>query len=201
MIRAIIFDIGGVLIRTEDRSRRAALEKRLGLQPGEADTIVFNSTMGQKAQQGAITTAELWRWVQAHLHLDEPGLQQFQQEFWGGDRMDPTLLALIRTLHARYQIAIISNAADNLHETIAQLDPTGDLFDLVVGSAYEKVMKPDPLIFERTLARLGCQPAETVFVDDFAHNIRGAQAVGMHAIHFTPQTDLVAELAQLGVSL
>lgn len=199
MIRALIFDIGGVLLRTEDRSRRAALEARLGLAPGAADTLVFNSPVGQKAQQGAITTAELWAWVQAQLQLDEEGLQLFQREFWGGDRIDQRLLALIRALHPRYQTAIISNATDSLTATVAQLDPTGDLFDLVVGSAYEKVMKPDPLIFERTLARLGCQAAEAVFIDDFAHNIRGAQAVGMHTIHFTPQTDLVAELAQLGV--
>jgi epoxide hydrolase-like predicted phosphatase len=201
MIRALIFDIGGVLIRTEDRSQRAALEERLGLQPGAADMIVFNSVMGQKAQQGGISTAELWAWVQSHLQLDDAGLRQFQREFWGGDRIDQTLLSLIRTLRTRYQTAIISNATDNLSEVVAQLDPAGDLFDLVVGSAYEKVMKPNPLIFERTLTGLGRKPAEAVFIDDFIHNVRGAQAIGLHTVHFTPGIDLTVELARLGVVL
>ena len=108
---------------------------------------------------------------------------------------------MIRQLRTRYQTAIISNATDNLRQTLTINYPMADAFDLIVGSAYEKVMKPDPRIFERTLARLGRQPDESVFIDDFAHNIVGARAVGMQAIHFTPPIDLVAELAKLGVLL
>lgn len=201
MIRAIIFDVGGVLLRTEDRTSRANLEARLGLALGEADAIVFNSPVGQQAQRGEITTTALWCWVQQELHLNDAELQRFQVEFWGGDRIDQDLIALIRTLRPRYQTAIISNATDNLTEVVARLDPEGSAFDLVVGSAYEKVMKPDPRIFERTLARLGRQPVETIFIDDFAHNIVGAQAVGMHGILFTPSINLPAALAQYGVVL
>ena len=199
MIRAVIFDVGGVLLRTEDRSSRANLEARLGLAPGEADTIVFNSPVGQQAQRGEISTAALWQWVQQELQLDDAELRRFQSEFWGGDRVDHELITFIRTLRPRYQTAIISNATDNLTEVVARLDPDGNAFDLVVGSAYEKVMKPDPRIFERTLARLGRQPDEAIFIDDFAHNIVGAQAVGMHGLHFLPGIDLPAALAQWGV--
>jgi HAD superfamily hydrolase (TIGR01509 family) len=74
-----------------------------------------------------------------------------------------------------------------------------DAFDLIVGSAYERVMKPDPAIFLRTLERLGRAPHEAVFIDDFAHNIEGARGVGMAAIHYTPGMDLAAALASLGV--
>ena len=70
MIKAIIFDIGGVLLRTEDRSPRQQLEKRLGLAAGEAEFLVFNSEMGQMAQNGAITDGELWTWVGEHLNLN-----------------------------------------------------------------------------------------------------------------------------------
>jgi FMN phosphatase YigB (HAD superfamily) len=48
---------------------------------------------------------------------------------------------------------------------------------------------------------LGREPAEAVFIDDFAHNIEGARAVGMAAIHYQPGIDLVAELAALGVTI
>jgi HAD superfamily hydrolase (TIGR01509 family) len=88
---------------------------------------------------------------------------------------------------------------DDLLEMITHHYPLADAFDLIVGSAYQRVMKPAPEIFLWTLAQLGREPHEAVFIDDFAHNIEGARAVGMAAIHFRPGTDLVAELAALGV--
>ncbi len=138
MIKAVIFDIGGVIIRTEDRTPRAQLEARLGLAPGESDQLVFNSEMGQQAQRGAISTAELWAWLQQQLGLSTEGLGDFRTAFWGGDRIDRTLVKYIRTLRPHYQTAIISNATDDLHEQVARIDPDGDSFGLVVGSAYER---------------------------------------------------------------
>lgn len=199
MIRVLIFDVGGVLIRTEDRSKRAALERWLGLSPGQADEIVFNSGMGQAAQRGEVTSAALWAWVGQELSLDAEGLFHFRQEFWGGDRVNTELVALIRSLHSRYQTAIISNYMDDLRRSLAEEYPIIDAFDLVVISAEEKVMKPDPLIFQRTMERLGRQPEECIFVDDFAHNVEGARAVGMRAIHYTPSTDIEQELVEFGV--
>jgi glucose-1-phosphatase len=201
MIKALIFDIGGVIIRTEDPRPRAALEQQLGLAPGEAEYLVYNSEQGLQAQLGAIRSADHWAGIGKRFGLTAAGLADFRNAFWGGDRVDHDLLALIRTLHARYQTAIISNAMDDLKEaTIPRLDPQGDLFDLVVGSAYERVMKPDPAIYERTLARLGRQPAEAVFIDDNAANISGAVAVGLHAIHFRPGLDLRTALAAYGIT-
>ena len=200
-ISAVIFDVGGVLIRTMDRSVRQGLEKRLGLSPGEADQLVFGGDMGTAAQLGKVSADRLWDWVGNQLQLDEAGLHRFRHEFFGGDALDTALVELIRALHANYQTAIISNAMDDLNYVITDLYPMADAFDLIVGSAYEGVMKPDAEIFERTLARLGRRPAEAIFIDDFAHNIEGARVVGMNAIHYTPNTDVKAELAKYGVSV
>jgi epoxide hydrolase-like predicted phosphatase len=200
MISAVIFDVGGVLVRTEDHSRRRTIEQRLGLQSGEAEELVFNGEMGVSAQLGQITTGQLWAWLKNHLQLDDAGLIEFRREFYGGDRLDTGLVDHIRSLRSRYQTAIISNASDNLLDTLTKTYPIVDAFDLIVGSAYEGVMKPDAVIFERTLKRLGRRPDETVFIDDFSHNVEGARAVGMHAIHFKSGTDLVMALQKLGVT-
>ena len=200
MISAVIFDVGGVLVRTEDAGRRRMIEQRLGLQAGEAEELVFNQEMGRAAQLGQITTEQLWNWLKNHLQLDDAGLIEFRREFYGGDRLDTALVDYIRSLRPGYQTAIISNASDNLLDTLTSTYPIVDAFDLVVGSAYEGVMKPDAIIFERTLDRLGRQPGETVFIDDFSHNVEGARAVGMNAIHYRPGTDLMMVLASLGVS-
>ena len=108
-------------------------------------------------------------------------------------------MELIASLRNRFQLAIISNAMDNLPETIARFDPDDELFEVIVGSAAEKIMKPDPRIFKIALDRLHVLPNEAVFIDDFAHNIKGAQEVGLQTIHFQPSIDLQKELALLGV--
>ncbi|MCL4870995.1 MAG: HAD family phosphatase [Anaerolineae bacterium] len=196
MIKAVIFDVGGVLVRTMDRRGRNALEGRLGLRPGESEQLVFSSEMGQKAQRGEISTAQLWQWLGEHLRLDAAATQDFQRLFWSGDEMDEQLIEWIRGLRPRYQTAIISNAFDNLTHTLTHIYPMADAFDLIVGSAYEKVMKPNPIIFQRTLERLGRLPEETIFIDDFQNNIVGAQAVGMVGIHYQPGMDIPDTLAE-----
>ncbi|MEX1018302.1 MAG: HAD family phosphatase [Litorilinea sp.] len=201
MIRAVIFDVGGVLIRTEDRAPRRALERHLGLAPGEAEELVFGEPMGTRAQLGEIPAATLWGWVQRKLALDADGLAAFYEQFYGGDRLDQDLVDLIRHLRPRYQTAIISNAMDDLRDVVTTLYPMADAFDLVVGSAYEGMMKPDARIFERTLSRLDVAPHEAVFVDDMLPNIEAARAFGMVGIHYQPGLDVGAELRLLGVQL
>ena len=201
MIKAVIFDVGGVLIRTADHSHRRDWEKRLGLAEWGSEEIVFNSEMGQKAQRGEIETAELWQWIGRHLSLDIAALEAFQTDFWAGDVLDTELVAFIRQLRRQYQTAIISNATNSLRQMLTTKYPIVDAFDLIVVSGEEKMMKPDPAIYELTLERLGRRPDEAVFVDDFAHNIAAAQQVGLATIHFHPDTNVPDVLARLGVTV
>ena len=198
-IKAVIFDVGGVLVRTEDPGPRRTLEIRYGLAPGQAENLVFNSALGQAAQRGEITTRALWAGVAAQLRLDQAQAAALEREFFAGDRMDRALVDFIRRLRPRFRTGIISNALDNLTHVITDLYPMADAFDVVVGSAYEKVMKPNPAIYAAALDRLGITGPEAVFVDDFAHNIAGAEALGIRGIHYVPGMDLPAQLAQFGV--
>lgn len=199
MIQAIIFDIGGVLLRTHDQTYRRTWEAKLGLQPGDAERIVLNSEMGKKAQLGQITTDEKWEWIGGYFGLSPLEWEQFRHDFWAGDLLDHQLVDLIRQLHTVYQTAVLSNYSDILYDQLVNEFGLGDDFDTFVISCEVGVMKPDRRIYEIVLEQLGRQPHEAVFIDDFAHNISGAQALGMHGIHFQPGIDLVAALAELGV--
>ncbi|MCP5094988.1 MAG: HAD family phosphatase [Chloroflexi bacterium] len=201
MIQAILFDVGGVLLRTEDHTYRRTWEKKLGLKPWESETIVFNSEMGTKAQQGKISDDELWLWVGNHIGLTDDQLKTFRHDFWAGDVLDNALVDLIRGLHGRYQTAIISNYNDSLRPIVTHKFKIADAFDEIIISCEEGIMKPDPQIYQTALSRLGRKPEETVFIDDFAHNVEAAQALGMHAIHFTPQLNFAASLTDLGIAL
>jgi glucose-1-phosphatase len=196
-IRALIFDVGGVLVRTVDQRGRREWEIRLGLEPGDAERFVLNSKMGKKAQRGEISDEELWAWVGDYLSLGK-NLPNFRRDFWRGDEVNQPLVSLIRGLSPKYRMAILSNATDALHTTLTNYGLTQD-FDLVVGSAYEGVMKPEPAIFLRTLERLECQPSESVFIDDMLENVEAARSLGLNAIHFVPELDVAAALGNHGV--
>ena len=198
MIKATIFDVGGVLVRTTDHSYRRRWEQELGLAEGESEEIVFNSDMGLRAQRGEITDTELWSWVRQRLNLGDQ-LEDFRSGFWAGDILDQGLVSFIRSLRPSYQTAIISNATDGLGETLTHKYQIADAFDLIIGSAEVKIMKPEHAIYKLALQRLNLQPVETVFIDDFAHNIVAAKQLGMETIHFKPDVDVPAELARLGV--
>jgi HAD superfamily hydrolase (TIGR01509 family) len=197
-MKALFFDVGGVLLRTEDHTGRRLWEEKLGLAAGGAEFAVFNSEMGRKAQLGGITTEELWAWIGREYHLSPGELTQFRHDFWRGDRVDQELVRLIRRLHGRYPLGIISNYADCLRAELTDDMGIADAFDAIIISAEVGVTKPDAEIFQRALAALDVPADQSVFIDDFAHNIAGAQAVGMHGIHFQLPIDLEAELRKLG---
>lgn len=77
--------------------------------------------------------------------------------------------------------------------------PFLNLFRDIVVSGDEKLVKPDPAIYELCLKRNKLQAAESLFIDDSLKNVKGAEAVGMKAHHFTTPENLKAELKRLGV--
>lgn len=199
VIKAVVFDVGGVLIRTPDRSSRLAWEQRLGLDEWESEEIVFGGEMGTKAQVGEVSDEALWRWVGRRLELNSAQLDDFRRDFWRGDVLDLDLVDYIRRLRPRYRTAIISNATDALRGRLTNEYPIDDAFDLIVVSAEEHTMKPEREIYLRALARLGRPAGEVIFVDDSPANVTAAQELGMESLLFHPTIDLVRELAQFGV--
>ncbi len=193
-IRAVIWDIGGVLVRTEDWEPRRRLAESLGLTREALEYLVFGSEMGQKAQRGAIRTQELLEFVCREVHYPVEETGRFEEAFFAGDLLDQELVGYIRSLRSRYHTGIISNAWDDVRAMIEQRWKMADAFDQIMISAEQKLVKPDQRIFHLALEKLEAAPEEAVFIDDFAHNIAGAQAVGMHAIQFYSSEQIRADL-------
>jgi glucose-1-phosphatase len=196
-IKAVIFDLGGVLVRTEDQSPRHALAERLGISRGQMYYLVFDSPSAQQASRGELTVSQHWEAVRQALGLPEAEIDRLSQEFWIGDRLDADLVAYIRSLRPRYQTALLSNAWDDLRGYLNGRWGIADAFNELVISAEVGVTKPDPRIYHLVLERLGVQPGEAVFVDDFKENIDAARALGIHAVHFQSCQQALAELASL----
>jgi HAD superfamily hydrolase (TIGR01509 family) len=59
-------------------------------------------------------------------------------------------------------------------------------------------MKPDAQIFHEATRRFGLAPSELLFIDDVAHNVEAARALGWRALQFTSATDCAAALGAVG---
>lgn len=182
-VRAVIFDVGGVILRTEDQGPREKWEKRFGLERRGLARAVFESEASARASIGEATVEEIWTSVGSRFHLSEAELAELRRDFWAGDRVDQELVAFLRSLHPRYKTALLTNAWPDARLGLQQRNLT-EIVDDVVISAEEGVVKPDPRIYRIAAERLGVRPEEAVFIDDVAENVEGARAVGMHVIQF-----------------
>lgn len=197
MRRAVIFDFGGVLMKTLDHTGRHLWDDRLGLSRGSVEKIVHGGESWRKAQRGEITPAEYWADVAAQLALDNGSIQQLAADFFSGDRLDAALIDYIHELRGLgHQVALLSNDSLELVAKLRRLAIAG-LFDPLVISAQIGVMKPDARAYEAVLAAFNRPAAETIFVDDMVVNVEAAAALGIHAVQYVQDMDLRAVLAPL----
>jgi glucose-1-phosphatase len=198
-IRAVIFDMGGVILRTEDLSSRTALAKKFGLTRRELEAIIFQSPESIQAEMGEFTRKEHWLNMARLLKFPPEELEEFQRAYWEGDREDEELVAYIRSLRGKYKIGMLSNAWKGALDQVARDHHFISAFDAVIFSADVHLRKPDPRIYHLMIARLGVKANEAVFVDDFKDNIEGAKAVGLRTVHFKWREDAIRQLKEMGV--
>ena len=195
-IRAVFFDLGGVILRTEYQAPRQQLAERLGMEYDDLDRLVFNSDSGIQASLGAITSQQHWEAVLKRLKRPTDELQSIRDAFFAGDILDRQLLDFLRSLRGTHKTGLISNAWSDLRDYLVR-EKIDDAFEHIIISAEVGVAKPEPKIFQNALEQAGVKPKEAVFVDDFYVNIEGCEKVGMKGIHFRDTPSALAQLKLL----
>jgi len=196
MIQTVIFDLGGVLVRTEDRKPRQLLAEKFGMTYEEMDSLVYGSPTSKEAGEGKISAEQHKEAVLKTLGLPPDSFESFGDEFWGGDRLDKKLVEFITGLRGEYSTALLSNAWDDLRPLLVNLWKIDGIFDHIFISAEVKLAKPDPRIYQHVINELQQDPSEMIFVDDFIENVIAAKAEGLHAIHFRYRDQALNELAE-----
>jgi epoxide hydrolase-like predicted phosphatase len=187
---AVIFDWGGVLMRTHDHARRHAWDVRLGLPPGSVERVVHGSEAWLCAQRGEITDEAYWQAVANELGVGAEALTRLQADFYADDHLDDDLIAFIRELRSNgVKVGLLSNNSAALLDELAALG-VADAFASCVISAVTGVMKPDPAAYHAILDALGVSPERALFIDDTLANVEGARAVGMVAVLYRPDVSL-----------
>ena len=195
-IRAVIFDVGGVFIRTERRAARRKWEARLGLPEMGLSRAIFGSEISARLAIGQATEPEVWHYVATQFGLSEEQVRELEHDYWSDDWLDAELVQFVRDLRRRVKIGILSNAWPEARETLTVKFKLADKVDVMILSAEVGCAKPDPRIYQITVEQLGVRFDEAVFVDDMARNVAAAQALGMRGIQFQSTAQTIAEIKQ-----
>lgn len=196
----VVFDIGNVLIRWWPE-RAVAPEF-----PDPAAGLAYLYAVGffdwNLAQDGGRSFAEGF----AALESAHPGRAQplalYPQRF--ADTIREPIAGtwqLLDQMKARgHRLFAITNFATETWPTALHLHPRlGQVFEDIVISAHEHLLKPQPEIYRLLLTRNGLNAADCLFIDDSLPNVEGARAIGMAAHHFTSPEGLHHDLTARGL--
>jgi HAD superfamily hydrolase (TIGR01509 family) len=198
-IRAIYFDLGGVILRTEDKGPRTTLAASFGITYEAIEKIVHGGGpqgSAARASIGLLTEEQHWLNVVQALNLPESEVTRVENAYFAGDRLDWALINFIRSLRPSIQVGLISNAWSGLRTWMME-QKFDDAFNHLTISAEVGMGKPDERIYLYALEQFNIRPEEAIFVDDMPANIEAANVLGMHGIHFKTTEQTIAELKKL----
>jgi 2-haloacid dehalogenase len=193
-----VFDLGGVVLRWDPR---AAYADAAG--PDEIERFMtevgwpaWNSSLdaGRPLAEAEIDLASRFpHWAHLAPVYRENNLRAISGEVEG----TPALLAELHAAGVRL-LALTNWSAETFGPTRARFAVL-DIFEGIVVSGAEGVMKPDPAIFELLCERYGVTAEEATFIDDSATNVDSACRFGLHGIVFRDAAQLRTELVELGL--
>lgn len=201
MIDTIVFDMGQVLIHWKPE----LLIAYLGLTKEEARillTELFQSVEWVQLDRGTITGEQaaerVCRRLPEKLH---PAVHTIVSGWWQRPLVPMEGMAeLVRELKGNgYRIFLLSNASVDLRKYFHRI-PGSECFDGLLVSGEEKLIKPQPEIFETLYRRFGLNPGDCFFVDDSPANVEAAQCTGMAGTVFRGDVNrLRRELQTAGI--
>ena len=199
-IRAIIFDIGRVLVRLDIAGAMGALAGTISLTPQETWAAIEHDPRWRDWQEGRMSPRDWQLHICRRLGVNLT-FEQFS-DIWNRV-LDPTPLvdsAFLESLSKRYCLAVLSNT-DPIH--VAELEKRFDFFRFFKHRIYSCVVgasKPSPLIFRAALQACKTTVDNAIYIDDIPVYVEAARQLGMRGIVFQSPDQLNADLEQFGAT-
>src|SRR5260221_5725602 len=191
-IRAVAFDIGGVLEITPDTGMTAKWEQVLRVKQGKRDTRMWS--VWRDGYLGKCSEEQVQQSLKEIIGMDQAQVNAFLHDLWEEylGELNAPLASYFSSLRPRYQTAIISNSFVGARAREQERYHFDKMTDLIIYSHEVGIAKPDRRIYELTCARLVVQPAEMICLDDHERPIAAARELGIHAILFRKTTQAIA---------
>ncbi len=184
MIKAILFDMDGVLIDARDWHYEAlnrALELFGFTISRESHLSTFDGLPTRRKLE--ILSSSINLPVGLHQFLNN--LKQLYTLEISYQRCKPTFnhqYALSRLKNDGYKIAVCSNSVRQSIETMMSLSKLSDYLDLILSNQDVDIGKPNPMIYQMAMKTLGVKPDECLILEDNEHGIQAALASGGHLL-------------------
>ena len=193
MIKAVIFDMDGVLIEAKDWHYEA-LNKSLnlfGYNISRFDHLTKFDGLPTKDKLNILTT-EYNLPVELHSFINEMK-QHYTMEIVH-TKCKPLFIheyALSKLKYEGYRLAVASNSVKNTVVTMMEKASLTQYLDFLISNEYVKKGKPDPEMYIKTIELLGLKPEECVVVEDNENGIRAAKGAGAHVLAVNEVTDVI----------
>lgn len=199
MIKAIIFDLGGVVFRDGTKYAIQEMKKRFKF----SEKLGFELLMGQESQdfrKSLLTSKEFWKYVQSKIP-EQIKASEIRSIWYANYIAFPGILELFKELKSKFKLGIISG---NIKERIKYLDKKYDFrkyFDVEIYSFDMRITKPDKLMWKKSLELLHLNAEECIYVDDNPESIDTANSLGFKTILFKDVPQMKKELTDLTKSI
>ena len=195
--RALLVDWGGVLTSDVFAGFKIFCEQE-GIDPMRVRDLFAADPRGREAlvelEIGEIDERQFEVRLAALLELDEERVPGLVDRVFGSIVAEEAIFEALRIARAKgIRTGLLSNSW-GIERYPHDLLP--ELFDAVVISGQEGVRKPDLVIYEVAIERLGVPASEIVFVDDLPGNLKPARELGMTTVHHTSAADTLDQLEQ-----
>jgi putative hydrolase of the HAD superfamily len=200
MIKAIAFDLGGVLFTEGKSVAYEKMKEDLGYDI-EKIKYILTSSMSVDLRKGLIIDEDFWSW--ANRQLPEGYDTELIKKYWyDGYLLDDDVYRLAQKLKGKYKLLIFSGNIKSRIEYLENRYHFRNLFDIKVYSYDYHYNKPQKEFLEVMIKQAGVKPEEIVYIDDSSHDIRFAQELGINAIIYEKEKiqKLKKKLSTLGVS-
>ncbi|QDY81470.1 HAD-IA family hydrolase [Streptomyces qinzhouensis] len=203
-MRAVVFDIGGVLEITPSTDWRRSWEHRLGLGPGGIDCRL--AAVWAAGAVGGLTEAGVRAGISGLLDLDARATDAFLTDLWDEYLGSPNtvLVDFVRKLPVSFpgaRLGVLSNSFAGAGEREEAAYGYSALFEEIVYSHECGLLKPDPRAYALVCDRLGVRPGDCLFVDDAEANTTAAEAFGMRTLLFRGIEDTARTIAAVTAHL
>ena len=198
MIKAVIFDWGGVLIDEPGSAMYSYFADKLGVERGAF--IEVYKKFRDRFQKGLITEDELFGFICSELGINKPESGLWYNAFKAAYRPKKDMFILVEKLKKNgYKTGFLSNTELPAERFFSEQGY--EMFDAAIFSCSEGTRKPEKKIYLIVLDRLGVEPDEAVFIDDRENLIEGAKAAGINTILFKSPEQVKSDLIRLSINI
>jgi 2-haloacid dehalogenase len=198
-VDTVVFDLGNVLIGWDPRRLyRSLIEDEAQMEWFLRE--VCNSAWNEQQDAGrpwAEATALLRAQFPEHAELIDAYHLRWKETLLGPIEGSVAVLAELKERGVR--LLALTNWSQETFPVARQLYPFLQWFEGIVVSGEERLVKPDPRIYQRLLERYSVDPATALYIDDSARNVAAAEALGMHGWWFRDPAGLREHMVKLGL--